>query len=160
VEIAAASYTIFQAPDEEPHPEEIEFEEDILPSELKPVSSVSGRNDNRHDASYTIQRSPEDYEKQIGDLQAALANASKAITQGGESAWYETLPTLTVQEREIIRSIVTSKAKRMDVLKINMMLGKKYGLTENQQIQIIRSAFTKWRVFLEDLFHGEYDKVV
>lgn len=162
----AESSTIFNAPTDESPREEAEPEDedgdDVLPAELHPVEPLWKAKDDGHPQDYNKVRSPGDYEREITELQATLEKVNGQLARGGKSksAWYETVATLTLEERDVMRSITKLKKKGMDIGMINTQLRLQFGLTHNQLAQLKRSAVSKWSVFLSDMLQKEYDQIV
>jgi hypothetical protein len=157
----ARSDTIFRVPSDAPTPEEADASE-ILPDELKPAKPIGAVKDNTSYQDYDKARSSSDYEREITELQEALEKSNVQNMKGGKSkdAWYETLATLTPEERAAIRSIYTMKKKGLDLNAINATIMREYGLTSNQLSQLKRSAFSRWNLFLSDILQNEYDQIV
>ncbi len=162
----AQSETIFQRPNDVYTPEDAELPESYKDTNLlsgsRPVSVIGIGKDYGHHHDYEKMRSSEDYEKEITELQAALeiVNAQLARGRKAKTAWYETLATLTPQERDVMRKIAKLHEKGFDLIQINSYLTKKFHLTHNQLSQLKRSAFSKWNLFLIDTVQAEYDHVM
>jgi hypothetical protein len=165
----AESDTIFIAPPDETSPEEVEMEpedegaDDNLPAELKPVKSFGRDKDYGPHQDYNKVRSPTDYEREILELQTMIEKVTAQLAHGGKrnkSTWYETLATLTLQEREVMRYITMQKKKGKDMYEIDAALKKEYSITSNQLSQMKRSALSKWSLFFSDLIETEYNHIV
>ena len=80
------------------------------PKSAKPIGI--GKDDSFH-TDYNKVRPPADYEREITELQEKLEMVDAQLARGSKRkfAWYETLATLTPQERDIMRSISKLKKK-------------------------------------------------
>lgn len=152
----ASSNTIFQAPEEVNHREELEPDTGIRKKSFTTAAKPIG-----HDESYNVHRTIRDYELQISNLEQALDAANTRLARGGgQDVWYKTLATLTPREREIMRYVSKARKMGIDIPQINTRLRHKYNLTGNQVTQLKRSALAKWSMLLESMLQAEYDNII
>jgi len=172
----AAADTIFEAPSDVPPPRSLDT--GVQTGLIHPgsgVKSIGMEVDTGDHPDYDVKRTVAQLEKENEELRNTLEQVNEQLEKGGKrkkSAWYETLATLTQEERAIMRYIYKQKKKfklneEPDEAKqykymsqIDTALKIEFSLTSNQLSQLKRSAYAKWSLFLQDMFQQEYDQTV